>query len=153
MADEYQSSMSIPLDSDGFLRRECPTCEREFKVFVIPEADDESQAQSPKPGGYFCPCCAIQSQPDAWFTKAQLAKAQSILLQEFVEPELEKFKRSIEGTPGVSVEINVADQPVPELSESDDMRRVDFSCHPKTPVKVAEDYDQAVHCYLCGQPA
>ena len=23
--------MEIPLDSDGFLRRECPTCEREFK--------------------------------------------------------------------------------------------------------------------------
>lgn len=23
--------MTIPLDSDGFLRRECPICEREFK--------------------------------------------------------------------------------------------------------------------------
>ncbi len=29
--DKVSFGMTIPLDSDGFLRRECPTCEREFK--------------------------------------------------------------------------------------------------------------------------
>ncbi len=29
--DEVMLEISMPLDSDGFLRRECPTCEREFK--------------------------------------------------------------------------------------------------------------------------
>ena len=28
---EFSIEMSLPLDSDGFLRRQCPACEREFK--------------------------------------------------------------------------------------------------------------------------
>ena len=31
--------MSSPLDSDGFLYRECPICEREFKWLHTPEGD------------------------------------------------------------------------------------------------------------------
>jgi hypothetical protein len=37
MSDEVQLSMSLPLDGDGFLRRECPTCEREFKWLPSPD--------------------------------------------------------------------------------------------------------------------
>ncbi|HEV7751795.1 MAG TPA: hypothetical protein VGO71_09640, partial [Baekduia sp.] len=62
----------MPLDSDGFLRRECPTCEREFKVFVHQVAGEEADAQGPQPGGYYCPYCAIQADANAWFTKAQI---------------------------------------------------------------------------------
>lgn len=44
--------MSVPLDSEGFLRRECPTCEREFKW--KPAGEDEEATPAPE-GGYFCP--------------------------------------------------------------------------------------------------
>jgi hypothetical protein len=37
--DDVTLEMSMPLDSDGFLRRECPTCEREFKWFSTPEEE------------------------------------------------------------------------------------------------------------------
>lgn len=40
--------MSDPLDSDGFLRRECPTCEREFKW--LPSC--EGEAEQAKLGTY-----------------------------------------------------------------------------------------------------
>lgn len=47
MSDEVQLSMSLPLDGDGFLRRECPTCEREFKWVPSPdpEADEDVVAR------------------------------------------------------------------------------------------------------------
>jgi hypothetical protein len=150
MSDEYQTSMSLPLDKDGFLRRECPTCEREFKVFIQREEGDEADAQSPSPGGYYCPYCAIQADPDGWFTKPQLEAAKSKLMDEFVGPMLDEFKRSVEGSPFVSVDVNKADKSDSELTESDDMRRVDFGCHPETPVKVADDHPEAVHCIICG---
>jgi hypothetical protein len=44
-------------------------------------------------------------------------------------------------------------EPVPELDDTDDMRRIDFACHPAEPVKVLDDWDRWVHCLICGEPA
>jgi hypothetical protein len=50
-------SVPMPLDPDGFLRRECPTCERQFKWMAATEEDEGT----PQPeGGYYCPYCVIQ---------------------------------------------------------------------------------------------
>ena len=64
--DEVTLGMSVPLDSDGFLRRECPTCEREFKA--LPSGDEDAEAEEVPDGGYFCPYCAIQAPDGSWFT-------------------------------------------------------------------------------------
>jgi hypothetical protein len=58
--------MSLPLDSDGFLRRQCPTCERELK-WLAKEEEGEDPLTEPE-GGYFCPYCAIQAPSDSWWT-------------------------------------------------------------------------------------
>ncbi len=62
MSDEVTLSMSLPLDGDGFLRRECPTCEREFKWLPSPqhgEGDAAAASDEPAPERYFCPYCAV----------------------------------------------------------------------------------------------
>ena len=51
-----------------------------------------------------------------------------------------------------SLEIDLPPE-VDPLIEVNDMRRVDFSCHPSEPVKVLADWSQAVHCLICGTPA
>ena len=150
-------SMSVPLDSDGFLRRECPTCEREFKWFKSPEG----QGEPPAAGGYYCPYCAVQAPPGSWFTKAQIAKAKSLMMSEVVEPEFEKLRdtldligRSSGGLIDAKLEVSRAsDTPSPQLTEADDMLRVDFDCHPHEPVKVIETWSGAVHCLVCGSPS
>ena len=43
MNDEIRVPVSLPLDSDGFLRRECPTCEREYKWFSHQEGDPNAE--------------------------------------------------------------------------------------------------------------
>lgn len=155
MEDEYETSMSVPLDSDGFLRRQCPTCERELKWLA---QEEEGEEPLPEPeGGYYCPYCAIQATGDSWWTEAQLEMAQSILMQEVVGPELDKFKRSVEGMNAggflsFSVETDTP-KPADPLTEIDDMRRVDFSCHPGAAVKVLDDWQREVHCPICGRPA
>lgn len=52
--DRIELGMTIPLDSDGFLRRECPSCEREFK-WRPSESDAEEAGESTDDVGYFCP--------------------------------------------------------------------------------------------------
>lgn len=145
--------MAVPLDSDSFLRRECPTCEREFKWFV--SRDDEGER--PAPGGYFCPYCAIQAPPDHYFTQAQIELAANAAAREMIGPAVEQANRDLRAGRhrGDLVTMDLRYDP-PEamdpLVETDDMTRYHFTCHPTEPVKVADDWDRDVHCLICGQP-
>jgi len=155
--DEMSFSMSVPLDSDGFLRRECPTCEREFKWLAAQDDDDLDSGPSPD-AGYLCPYCGVRAPPDAWHTKAQLEQATAIIMREVVEPEIKKLSRSVErlnrqgGFVQASLESDVP-QGLDDNAEDDGMRRVDSPCHPDEPVKVDEAWGKTVHCLLCGTPA
>lgn len=143
MSEEMRASFGIPLDSDGFVRRECPTCEREFKWHI---SDDEDEAADVPVGGYFCPYCAVQSSVDAWFTQEQLEVAQAVAIEQIVDPMLRKTAKKMGGR----YEKGRRD-PVPDLDDVvDDMRRVDFACHPAEPVKVANNWDRPVTCLVCG---
>lgn len=136
--DEVTLGMSIPLDSDGFLRRECPTCEREFKWLQTSGETDEG-TETANEGGYFCPYCGVQAPADAWLTEAQVALAQNIVATEFIAPMVRK--------------LGTYDEPerLDPLTEADDMTRVDFACHPSEPLKVLDDWRKAVRCLICGK--
>ncbi|MHB1344948.1 MAG: hypothetical protein ACYCX3_11420 [Thermoleophilia bacterium] len=154
MSDSANIPMSLPLDGEGFLRRECPTCEREFKWATSPEGESEPVAD----GGYFCPYCGIQAPPDAWWTNAQLALAESIISREVVLPGLDEFRsslaetaRSSGGTIKFTMGPRASPPDSPPLTEADDMRRVDFACHSREPIKILEDWTQPVYCLICGR--
>ena len=152
-SEEFETSMSIPLDSDGFVRRQCPTCERELKWFVN-QGDDAEETPEPE-GGFYCPYCAVQAPGGEWHTEAQVELAKSILLEQFVEPQLDDFKRSVErmNKPGGFISVRVErekSEPADPLTEADDMKRVDFPCHPEAPTKVLDDWTREVHCPICG---
>jgi hypothetical protein len=157
MSDEIAVPYQLPLDADGFLRRECPTCEREFKWH---HASSELDAATPPwAGGYFCPYCAVQAQPTAWFTQAQLEYVNGVVEADVVGPEIDKLGeaiRDIARRSGGLIQAKGSTYKAPArpdpLTEDNDMRQVDFPCHPTEPVKVSEDYDGAVHCLVCGAP-
>ena len=153
MGEGAELSVGLPLDTEGFLRRECPTCGREFKWFASVEGDGEP----PHDGGYFCPYCGIQAPPDAWFTTAQIEYANNLVAREIVGPELDKFKREFDrfgrssgGFIRTSARVEVPDALDP-LTETDDMHVVVFNCHPTEPLKVADDWIGELHCLICGQ--
>ena len=132
--DDVTLEMPMPLDSDGFLRRECPTCEREFKWLYTPE--DEGIAAPTIDGGYFCPYCGIQ--------------VLGPMLKRFGD-DIKGIGRSSGGMMSGEVKYDAPDELDP-LTEVDDMTRVDFECHPTEPVKVLDDWEKPVRCLICGQP-
>ncbi|MHB1527552.1 MAG: hypothetical protein ACYCZN_14995 [Candidatus Dormibacteria bacterium] len=149
-------SLALPLDSDGFLRRECPTCEREFKWLPTPEGQT---AYSVPDGGYFCPYCGLQAPNNAWFTSEQIALAHGTVVSEVLSPELVKFRDSVnrigrgsQGLVRMQAQYREPDKPEP-LTEVDDMSRVEFECHPDEPLKVLEDWPGPVRCLVCGATA
>ena len=136
---DVRLGMTVPLDSDGFLRRECPTCEREFK-WRPSEAEDGNDVEPADDVGYFCPYCGVAAPVDAWLTQAQLALAQNIVAREVIGPMASK--------------IGVYEKPdkLDPLTEVDDMTLVVFSCHPSEPLKILDDWRKPVHCLICGAP-
>lgn len=147
--DIVKTSMTVPLDSDGFLRRECPTCEREFKWLP---SEGETEGSTPDTAGYYCPYCGVQAR-EGWLTKAQIELARATVVQEFVDPILDDFSRKLQSSSSGIFKVTASRDRSPEppkLSEPDDMRRVDFSCHPTEPIKALDGWTGPVHCLICG---
>ena len=155
MDDEVEFAVSIPLDEDGFLRRECPFCEREFKWLSVGEED------SSPPEGFCCPYCGERAQDDQWFTRGQLRVIEASVEENIVAPQLRELRDSLSGLADssggllqfeVDAERQESSRPR-RLTEPNDMVRVDFDCHPDEPIKIVEDWHGAVHCLICGQPS
>lgn len=125
-------SVAIPLDPDGFLRRECPSCHRQFKWFP----DDDSE---PSPDSlYGCPYCRFRSED--FLTPEQADFLTWAAGQEALR-ELEKQGLKVESEPAPPSPVDLGD-----------MERVDFHCHPREPIKVYEGWkdSQPVFCVICG---
>jgi len=61
MDDEVTMSLTLPLDDDGFLRRECPSCERQFKW--LPDSSDEDARADAVEGDRPCDGVDGRQQP------------------------------------------------------------------------------------------
>lgn len=145
-------SVGIPLDEDGFVLRECPACEREFRWHI--SADEDEGLPAPT-DGYSCPYCGKQASPDSWFTTAQADFLTATALHEMVGPQLDEMLGGLARDSGllrIEVTGSVGDEKPPPLDENFDakIRRVEFSCHPTEPVKVDLDWQDPVHCLICG---
>lgn len=150
MDEEIRVPVSLPLDSDGFLRRECPTCEEEFKWFSHAEGDDDAEPASQ----YFCPLCGVPAGLDSWWTPAQLeygfGSAGGAIDQAMKDALTDAFKgiKGMKFEPNASFSLDI-ETPDP-LIEPDDMVIVEPPCHPNEPLKVPEASTERVFCLICG---
>ena len=147
-----ERQVKLPLDIDGYLRRQCPQCLREFKWHHGPV---EGAPHEPSAEVYFCPYCGVGAAPDQWFTQAQVetihAEAVDAVLPE-LERELTQAMESLRRTGIIDVKVEQARRPTPPppLIEQDDMVAVEPPCHPYEPVKVQTDWSSPIHCLVCG---
>ena len=75
---EQGIQVSIPLDDDGYLDRECPhsECESQFKIL----ADDWSEKVRDEE--VFCPICGHTAESDQWLTQEQVEHVQNVGMRE-----------------------------------------------------------------------
>ena len=152
--DELNLSFTLPLDDDGFLRRQCPTCEREFK-WLASQPDDVEDDSDADDEQYYCPYCGVQA--DEWLTEQQAEDAKAIVMRQVLDPTLDGLKRAAAdlnrsgGLVRADVDFDMPREP-DEQTEDITMRRVEFACHPEEPVKVLDDWTRPVFCLTCGTP-
>ena len=144
------ASISLPLDSDGFLRRECPTCERQFKW--RPSRDGEPVESTDQ---YFCPRCGGAAGPDAWWTTEQVEHARLAVVPEAMQAVQDALGTAFKSSKSMKFKPakDLGEVLVPNaLHEPDDMVIVEPPCHPAEPVKVPENAPGPYHCLICGSP-
>lgn len=133
--------ITLPLDHDGFLRRECPRAE-----------------SAEAPTSYFCPLCGEPAGTESWYTQEQLDYIRGVSIAaatRSMNQELGQAFRSLKNNKSLTVrqtgEFNVPDEPMP-LTDADDMTTITSPCHPYEPVKVPETQASPFHCLVCGAP-
>jgi hypothetical protein len=146
-------AIELPLD-EGFLRRRCPACLRQFKWHHGPTEDRPADVSDPEL--YHCPYCGETANHDSWWTHEQLDYMQEAAagpIMREVADELGKAfgkpKRS--GLFSFSATTNYDEPEDPTtLQEPDDMVAIQPPCHPWEPIKVTEDWYAPLHCPWCG---
>lgn len=116
--------IELPLDSDGFLRRECPLCVRQFKVetqeddrqslvqreleaYLLQEGPEiraesaDATGTDEKESEPWCPYCGQTAPRDKWWTQEQIAYihvfAYNIMAQIVNEQLIRPMKREFSG--------------------------------------------------------
>jgi uncharacterized Zn-finger protein len=149
---EVKIPMTLPLDSDGFLRRECPYCKREFKVF--PSQKEEDMEESNVIVELFCPYCGQSAGKNSWWTGEQRRYAKEIALKKVLEPELEELGKSLENIGKgsfIKIKMEKPSFKTPKIhEEADDMKLFDLPCC-KERIKLEENWKGYVHCIVCGK--
>lgn len=77
-ADEYRMSVSMPVDDDGLIGRECPNemCSPAYFKVKLGTGITEGQADA------FCPYCRRSGEPGDFLTKAQIQYASNLVTRE-----------------------------------------------------------------------
>lgn len=135
--DSVDIEVSISLDDDGFLDRQCPSCSRVFRW--LPNDDSEPADD----GLYGCPYCRVRSDSGDFWTDDQRAFMVGAAGRALVDKLRREGWRIETGRPPAD----------PGLT-SDEFTEVSFGCHPSEPLKVYSEWlaaGQPSSCLICGE--
>lgn len=85
MSDEVTLSITLPTDEQGMIGRECPHCEKYFKVKTGTGLDIST---------CICPYCEHKDDSSEFVTQAQLEYVKSFAVREVLGPALRDLQRS-----------------------------------------------------------
>lgn len=158
--------IGLPTDSEGFVRRECPRCRRQFKTRGgpsdgaivqrylarhLPFANAHEIARDD--ATYHCVYCAWGAGADAWCTPQQRAWMESVANALRGQMHFERLAfayRTIRHNPSPTFVAIAPPRGFPEMDcEPDDMRRGSFFCCVED-VKLEPHWGRHVVCPRCG---
>lgn len=174
-----EKNISFPLDDEGFFRRECPLCCREFKVlleneelndikqkgidsFMIEQSEKNAQSEEgDEPDREFtCPYCGQSSSINSWWTEEQNAYIKvyvenimaKLVNENLIRPLKRNFGKSSSGLISLEFKGDEIRQKEPWISpESNDMEIFNLPCCNRK-LKIKEEWKDKVYCFFCGFP-
>lgn len=175
---ETTIQMLFPVDDEGYFRRECPYCRKEFKVlleknemgdmirqledsYLIDESSELKTDDDREQEALFtCPYCGQEADGDSWWTQEQLLYirthlenlAADMINEQFVRPLKRKFGRKTSGPVSIRFEGEEMEKKQAWMSpEASDMKIFDLLCCGRK-VKIEPEWSETVYCFFCGFP-
>jgi len=131
----HQYSLSIDVDEDGYIDKECPKCKKKFKVF----SDDWCNLFSDCI--VFCPFCNHSTKSDEWYTTEQVKQARENAVKQFeyellavLDSDARAFNRSQSKNSFISLSMKVT-------GEADTSFRL--------PITALKSMEQHLQCQNC----
>ena len=173
---ETTIQVPFPVDDEGFFRRECPYCRREFKILLeraelgdmISQLEDsylvEETSGVDADGGreevdlLTCPYCGQQANRETWWTQEQLLHVRThlenlvadVVNEQLIQPLKREFGRKTSGPLTFRFEGRELEKKNVWMSpESSDMKVFDLPCCGRK-VKIDPEWSREVRCLFCG---
>jgi uncharacterized Zn-finger protein len=146
-----QVEVQFPLDSEGYLRRACPYCGREFKILPARCAKLNAEPKPPH-GNLYCPYCAHFADANSWWTDAQVELISDIVHADVLHPILSRFRRSLDHFQSgfLKITMHQSQQTIPYLGvEMDDMQKTHLNCCNHF-IKILDGWKSMIICPWCG---
>jgi len=171
-------NISVPLDDENFLRRECPFCGREFKIEISKE--DLTNLAQAKLDGFlaeenkddiieedrlnndealnFCPYCGQEAHKSDWWTKEQLSYirifAENIMIDmvntKLIRPLKNRYSGNKSDFFSFKIEAKEMRKKEPWISpEENDMKVFKLPCC-QSSIKINDKWDKDIYCFYCG---
>lgn len=174
---EIEINISFPLDEDKFFRRQCPLCQREFKVlleeheieditkkgielFMLEQEEEKDESEEEQFKESYCPYCGQSSPYDKWWTDEQSAYLgiyienimKKLINENLIGPLKKRFGRPSSGPISIKFEGKELKQEETWISpEENDMDVFDLPCCSRK-LKLKEEWKDKVHCHFCRFP-
>lgn len=142
-----QFSIPIPRDENGYLGRECPECERYFKITPGTGLSGENLP-------CHCPYCGHSAPQDQFFTKDQIEYAKSVVFSKVTGAVIKdlkslEFNHRPKGPFGIGISMKVEGRPQPIRHYSEEELEEEVVCDHCTLRYTV--YGTFAFCPDCGQ--
>ena len=142
-----QFSIPIPRDENGYLGRECPECERYFKITPGTGLSGENLP-------CHCPYCGHTASQDKFFTKDQIEYAKSVVFNKVTGAVIKdlkslEFNHRPKGPFGIGISMKVEGRPRPIRHYSEEELEEEVVCDHCTLRYTV--YGTFAFCPDCGQ--
>lgn len=143
--------MNIPiqlrLDENGLLRKECPYCHTEYKIFPESETDEFKEKS-------YCPACGLYSSYDQQLTKDQVEQIEQIVMNEAIEmlnKGLKKISKSI-NSKNIKMDIKpLKKTDIKTIIEIPSLEGVITNCCNETIFIEHPNTYKVIYCPKCGE--
>ena len=151
MSEVELGQVELQSDPEGFISRQCPTCQRVFKLSVARlKADDASPVA-------YCPYCRTPNADD-WYTDDQQAFLHAAIQRAAMQWVSGQFGEMLGDSQGSGMEVSQGEHELPPepagppAEETEGFTVVDVPCHPDDPFKITSETTGEVACPICGIP-
>ena len=139
--------IQIRLDDNGLLRKECPYCFTEYKIF--PESEtDEVKAKS------YCPSCGLYASFNQQLTKDQVEFIEQEAMNAVIEQLNSSFKKMKNSTNNKNIKFNIkplAKSDTKSIMEIPSLERVITQCCNETNFIEQPNTYNLIYCPICGE--